>query len=139
MQPDNSGLRYDADKVRYDLIPIEWEHALALVLTAGAKKYADRNWEKGMKWSKVLGPLRRHVKAWLMGQSYDQETGCHHLAMVAWNALALMTYELRNIGEMDFPRERAAVDFLDAVQSRIVRSPAPSWAVTDDRLRGAGK
>ena len=98
-----AGLRYDKNKVRLDLIPPEWVWGLGEVLTAGAKKYADRNWEKGMKWSRVVGPLLRHLYKWGAGETYDKDTGCHHLAMVAWNALALMSYDLRNIGEKDIP------------------------------------
>ena len=45
------------------------------------------------------------------GQRYDGlefnkglgTTGCHELAMVAWNALALMVYDLRDIGTNDLP------------------------------------
>jgi hypothetical protein len=100
---DGGGLRYDDGKIRYDLIPPEWEHALAEVMTAGAKKYAARNWERGMAWSKCVGCARRHLWKWLRGESYDPETGCHHLAHVAWNVLALMSYQLRTIGENDLP------------------------------------
>lgn len=97
------GLRYDDGKNRLDLLPPEWVLALGKVSTKGSIKYAPRNWEQGMKWSKVWGPLLRHAFAWLGGQKIDKETGCHHLALVAWNALALMTYEMRGIGENDLP------------------------------------
>jgi hypothetical protein len=103
----NGGLRYDSGKNRLDLIPPEWDWALGLVLTKGAEKYAVRNWEKGMDWSKVLGPMRRHIDKFLTGEQYDigtpeePGTGCHHLAMVAWNALALMSYDIRGIGTND--------------------------------------
>jgi hypothetical protein len=95
------GLRYDEGKVRLDLIPAEWVIALGSVLTIGAKKYADRNWEKGMKWSKCLGPLLRHVFKWVAGEDYDQESGRHHMEHVAWNALALVSYHNRKLGEDD--------------------------------------
>ena len=102
--PSPAGLRYDTGKVRLDLLPAEWIWGLGQVMTAGAAKYEPRNWEKGMAWSKVLGPMRRHIVTWLAGETYDAETGCHHLAMVAWNALALMVYQLRMIGQDDvFP------------------------------------
>jgi hypothetical protein len=98
------GLRYDADKIRMDLIPHEWMFAVSEVMTEGSKKYEPRNWELGMHWSKCWGPLLRHAFKWLRGERYDPETGCHHLAMVAWNALALMSYELRELGKNDLPR-----------------------------------
>lgn len=99
--PINEGLRYNDGKLRMDLIPPEWDKALAEVLTAGADKYAARNWEKGMAWSKVFASLQRHINTWQSGETYDPETGCHHLAMAAWNALALMSYQIRGLGEND--------------------------------------
>lgn len=98
---DGGGLRYDSDKLRLDLIPTEWTVELARVMTIGAYKYADRNWEKGMSWSKCIGCLERHFARWKSGHLADRETKCHELAMVAWNALALMTYELRGLGTDD--------------------------------------
>ena len=118
------GLRYDGGKVRLDLLPPEWTLALGLVMTAGARKYADRNWERGMKWSKVFGPMTRHILAWLSGESYDRETGCHHLAMVAWNALALMTYETRRIGEQDLPRDELGACETLKWRAEVAQAPA---------------
>ena len=99
--PKIGGLRYDTGKNRLDLIPPEWTWALGQILTKGAQKYAARNWEKGMDWSRIIGPLKRHLEKFLAGETYDAETGCHHMAMVAWNALALMTYDIREIGNND--------------------------------------
>ena len=107
---DGKGLRYDTGKNLLDLIPPEWTWALGMILTKGAAKYAKRNWERGMPWSKVMGPLKRHLAKFEAGEDYDYGTSndpgtnCHHLAIVAWNALALMTYELRDIGERDLPK-----------------------------------
>jgi len=108
---DGGGKRFNAGKLRAELIPPEWEWALADVLTQGAKKYDMRNWEKGMAWSAMVGCMKRHINKFLAGERYDGAefdlekgtTGCHHLAMVAWNALALMSYDLRKIGENDLP------------------------------------
>ena len=95
------GIRLDDGKVRLDLIPPEWIWALGQVLTSGAAKYAERNWELGMKWGRVIGPLLRHTMKFICGERYDPETGNHHMAMAAWNCLALMSYDLRKIGEDD--------------------------------------
>ena len=104
--PAETGLRYDKDKLRVDLVPPEWLEALAQVMTHGAQKYAERNWEKGMDWSKVLGPLLRHVLAWQRGEELDPESKLHHMAHVAWNALALMYYEQQGLGQDNLGRKR---------------------------------
>lgn len=100
------GVRFDEGKARYDLVPADGLHELVLVYTKGAAKYADRNWEKGMAWHRVFGSLMRHAWKFWRGERYDAETSCHHMAMVAWNALALCCYDLRNVGEDDRPIER---------------------------------
>jgi len=103
------GKRYDEGKNRLDLLPPEWVWALGSVTTEGSKVYAERNWELGMKWSKPVGCALRHLFKWLCGETYDigtpakPGTGCHHLAMVAWNCLSLMSYQLRGVGENDLP------------------------------------
>jgi hypothetical protein len=107
----DKGIRYDEGKVRLDLIPPEWVWGLGQVLTKGAEKYEVRNWEKGMAWSRIVGSLLRHLYKFLAGNRYDKETGCHHMAMVAWNALALMSYDLRKIGYCDIPE----IDYLSYV------------------------
>ena len=83
---------FDAGKLRFDLIPPEWESALAAVLTKGAEKYADRNWEKGLSWSRRYASARRHLNAFWRGEDNDPETGLPHLAQAAWNCLALLTF-----------------------------------------------
>lgn len=108
---DGGGKRFNKGKTLLELTPPEWEWALADVTTQGSKKYAPRNWEQGMKWSTMVGCMKRHINKFLAGERYDGSefdlekgtTGCHHLAMVAWNALALMSYDLREIGENDLP------------------------------------
>jgi hypothetical protein len=90
---DEPGKTYDAGKLRFDLIPPEWEKALAEVMTAGAKKYADRNWEKGLSFSRRYGSARRHMNAYWSGEDFDKETGLPHLAHAAWNMLALLTFK----------------------------------------------
>lgn len=101
VKPDGGGLRYDAGKPRTDLLPPDGLLELAQLYTIGAVKYGDRNWERGMPWSKVLGPLLRHLLRWMVGQARDPETGLSHMTHVAWNALALVVYELRGIGTDD--------------------------------------
>ena len=101
-----SGLRYDAGKLRMDLLPPEWFEHLAAVLTKGAVKYEPRNWEKGMPWSKVAGPLLRHYLAFLKGEERDKESGELHTAHIAVNALFLLVYQLRGLGVDDVTQRK---------------------------------
>jgi hypothetical protein len=85
-------LRLNEGKTRYDLLtpgPIE---ELAKVLTLGAQKYAPRNWEKGMSWSKVIASYKRHLAEFEKCEDFDKETGLKHLAHAMCNIHFLIEY-----------------------------------------------
>lgn len=86
------GLRYNANKPRYDLLHPVAQEGVVRVLTAGANKYAERNWEKGMKWSTILASLKRHLAAIEKGEDYDEETGELHIDHLQCNAHFLSAY-----------------------------------------------
>lgn len=87
------GVKYDENKVRFDLLPPGPMFEVAKVYTIGAKKYADRNWELGIQWGRVFAAMMRHAWNWWRGERHDPQDGQHHLASVVWCALALMEYE----------------------------------------------
>ena len=97
------GVKFDAGKLRLDLVPTDGILALAQVLTSGAEKYGERGWEKGMAWSRPYAALMRHLLAWWSGQDTDPESGHSHLWHVLTNAAFLVAYEQRGIGEDDRP------------------------------------
>lgn len=87
-----SALRHNEGKPRYDLLEPFAIEELVKVFTAGAKKYDDHNWLKGMNWSKMRASLARHLAAWDQLEEIDEETQCSHMALAAWNCLALVSY-----------------------------------------------
>ena len=86
------GLRFNDGKTRHDLVPAFAQEQYARVLTKGAEKYAPRNWEKGMAWSKVLASMKRHILAFESGEDFDPETGLLHMAHVMCNAAFITEY-----------------------------------------------
>jgi hypothetical protein len=92
------GVKSDSGKLRMDLIPPEAMEALAEVLTYGANKYDDRNWEKGIRYSRIYAATLRHLVSWARGQDYDLESNILHLKHALCNLAFLVTYEER---EMD--------------------------------------
>lgn len=91
--PLTEGVKYDADKVRYDLIPPAALREVAKVFTMGARKYNDRNWEMGIKYGRVFGAVQRHLWSWMEGEDNDHEWGLSHLAHAAAGVLFLLHYE----------------------------------------------
>lgn len=86
---------------RFDLLPWDALEEVARVYAAGAAKYEDHNWLRGYKWSLSAGALGRHFARFMLGEERDPETGCMHLACVAFHALTLITFALRGRGTDD--------------------------------------
>lgn len=83
-------------KGRYDLISPFATRRLAEWYELGAKKYADRNWEKGIPFSRYVDSAKRHLDKFIMGME-DED----HLAAVAWNVYAIMHHQELGQDELD--------------------------------------
>ena len=86
------GLRYNSDKLRYDLIPPLANRECAKVWTESLGKYPAGNWEKGMPWTEVIASAMRHLEAIRLGEDIDQESGCLHAAHLMCNAAMLTEF-----------------------------------------------
>ena len=96
-----AGVKHDQGKLPWHLLPGDAIDPVLRVLDYGATKYAPRNWEAGMDWSRPFGAMMRHMWAWWMGEDKDKETGESHLAHAACCLLFLLAYEQRRIGNDD--------------------------------------
>ena len=85
-------------KGRCDLLPMCALLRLARHYEQGAKKYADRNWEKGIPVSVMIDSALRHVFKYMDGWT-DED----HLCAAAWNILGAMWMEEKQPGMMDIP------------------------------------
>ena len=85
----NMAMRDTADdKPRPDLISPFAEERLGHWLRMGARKYAERNWEKGMPFSRCVASLKRHVMRFQQGMN-DED----HLAAIMFNSMAIIHYQ----------------------------------------------
>lgn len=98
---DGHGQRKDKGKLPLDLTPSDVLVALAEVSAFGARKYNARNWERGMPWSKVYGPLLRHINDFARGKRVDPESRLRTSAHLLWNAMALCAYDIRGLDHLD--------------------------------------
>jgi 5'(3')-deoxyribonucleotidase len=92
MLEKGQGKRFNEGKTKHSLTPPFAQEQYARVLTEGAKKYGNNNWQKGMSWSKVIDSLKRHIIAFENGIDYDEETGCLHMAHIMCNAGFITEY-----------------------------------------------
>lgn len=123
---EGGGMKFDQDKLRFDLIPPDALALVAAVLTFGAAKYSDRNWEQGLDRARLVTAIERHVNALKMGEDLDPEHGQPHMASIATNALMWCALYLRGVGTDTTPvlpgNSHARVqDFTKAMQEGIAR------------------
>lgn len=128
------GVKKDQGKLRWSLLPWDAVEKVVEVLEFGAKKYDDRNWEKGMGWSRLFDADMRHkVDWWQKGEHSAKDSKIAHLAHSACDILFLLAYELRNVGRDDRPnngtvvakpgRSASASDHTDNVLTPMLTSP----------------
>lgn len=89
-----TGRKDDSGKARWDLLPWGPVGDIVAVLTYGARKYADDNWQI------VPDPRRRYfaaamrrLTAWYSGERRDPESGLPHLAHAGCCLLFLLWFD----------------------------------------------
>lgn len=94
---DGGGQRDKRDgKGRFDLISPHMLKRLADLYERGAKLYGDRNWEKGMPFSRLTDSAMRHLNQYRMGNREED-----HLIAAIWNITAIIHFECEQRSELD--------------------------------------
>lgn len=88
-----------AGKGRFDLISPYALKRLAVHYENGAKKYGDRNWEKGIPLARFLDSALRHLNTFRDGDRSED-----HLSAVLWNVVGFLHTE-REVREGRLPVE----------------------------------
>lgn len=86
----NNFMKFDTNKLRYDLVPPIIIEELAKVFTYGAKKYKPKNYLECTDRDRFVAALFRHIEAWRKGEDIDPESNLHHLSHAACNITILM-------------------------------------------------
>lgn len=133
----SEGIKHDEEKLRWDLLPGDAVREIVKVLTHGSKKYGDRNWEKGMSWSRPFGALMRHSWDWFMGEDNDPETGLSHMAHAGCCVLFLLAYVIRGMYDLDNrPSRRKDVQYEPQAQAPKIPE---SWVPMVQALEGESR
>ncbi len=138
----NKAIKNDEEKLRLDLIPDTTYEGLGRVLTFGAKKYSDRNWEKGLKWSRVIGAIERHLNAIKRREDIDPESGLLHSEHLLANVSFLnhffttypegddRPYRSIKIRKLGLDLDGVCANFLKAFKKEFPDVDASHWTQT---------
>lgn len=94
------------------LVPWSIITELAEHFGRGARKYAERNWEAGYKWSLSFAALHRHLAAFWGGEEIDDDpelvdpdgvSRTRHIVAVVWHACVLAYFSRYGVGTDDRP------------------------------------
>jgi len=90
--------KFDAKKIRVDLLPIDPMTDIAEVFTFGAQKYFANSYRSGetVAWSRTYGSILRHLFAFWRGEDKDLESGLSHLAHAGTQLMILMEHSKHN-------------------------------------------
>jgi hypothetical protein len=92
------GRKNDIGKLRWSLLPFKEVADVVAVLTFGATKYDDDNWQKVPNHKdRYFSACMRHLTAWCGGEKNDSETGINHLAHAVCCLLFLMWFDNRKV------------------------------------------
>ena len=94
------GTKFDTDKIRTDLLPVNALMRIANIFTFGAKKYGAYNWVKGLSIRETCESLKRHLDAFMEGEDDDPESKLSHIGHIQCNALFL-SWMMENRKDLD--------------------------------------
>jgi hypothetical protein len=94
--PQVAGVKADAAKPRWSLLPLVSINAIVRVMEFGAQKYSVDNWQHVPDARRrYYDAALRHLTAWWAGEENDPESGEHHLAHLGCCVLFLLWFELK--------------------------------------------
>jgi hypothetical protein len=98
---ENGGMKDDAGKVRPSLIDPVFLEEMAFILTKGAEKYGDFNWQ-GLDIARVKDSMFRHLLHYMNGEVQDKDYPYgSNLSAIAVNAMFLSYLERKEKGAKD--------------------------------------
>ena len=121
MDEKTGGAKHSEGKIPYHLIPVDCLKYLGLVLQHGAKKYSERNWEKGLSFSDVYRAALGHLMEFYDGNDLDggeDGSGLEHLGHALCSVMFLLHFKLNysQYGKFDDrPIPEIAMDYGDTV------------------------
>lgn len=111
----SKGKKFDSGKPMVGTILRIFPRALmsiGAIIEYGTHKYPDPdNWSKNENTTdRYTDAMIRHLAKYFTGEFNDRESKLPHLTSVAWNALAILEYELRKNPELTeqimYPKEK---------------------------------
>ena len=97
----SKAMKHDDGKLQYSLLIDEFIDELTEVRMMGSQKYEKWDWMNGLEYSRYMDAIRRHLRAFNIGEDEDRESGLSHLAHIACSCMFLYTFQKTGKGTDD--------------------------------------
>jgi hypothetical protein len=87
------GMKFDQGKADLSLVPLIAIESEARALGFGEKKYGRYNYTAGFEVSRLTSATLRHLLAYNGGETFDPESGIHHIGHARANLAMLLHCE----------------------------------------------
>ena len=125
----DGGKKEDGNKTRYDLLPLAVLRGMAQVMTFGAAKYGQDNWQK-VELHRYIAALHRHLDAVLLeGEGLDKDTKLPHAYHFATNAIFIAWKMVFRPAEVTFYRRRQLGEIVEVAVPAYPPIQDPNWNV----------
>ncbi len=97
-RPEPTGFKDHRKKFRWGLMVYDALEVVVQVLGYGAEKpgYSDNNWQRVEGGEQLYAEaMQRHLSKLMQGEIRDAESGLHHAAHIACNALFVVWFQLK--------------------------------------------
>lgn len=88
------GIKFDDEKLDWDLLPMDVMEGAVKVLMHGAKKYSPDNWKYVLPKKRYYNACMRHLSAWHKGEKKD-ESGMPHLDHALCSLIFLAWHDMK--------------------------------------------
>lgn len=112
---------------------------LAMAAGYGREKYDQYNYLKGMDHSLMVNAAFRHILAHQSGEDIDEESGRYHLALGAWQLLALLAHVIRGIGHDDRPTPEYMLSVIEQSEVAAKEDKTEVFKYSSDAVRAIVK
>lgn len=91
------GSKHDQEKPKWHLLPLKIVEEVVKVLTFGAIKYSENNWQHvDDAFNRYLSATLRHITARQNGEILDEESKLPHLAHAVCCLIFIMWFDMKD-------------------------------------------
>lgn len=123
---NENGIKRDTGKPSLSLLDRTALEQISKVLDFGAEKYDAHNWRKGIRYTRLIDAMLRHIHAFNDGENTDPESGLSHMAHVGCCVMFLLWME-KNRQDLDDRHNMAkALGQIEHELSELIHGPRTS-------------